>query len=123
MIRVSKSIAFILMAGMLASCARIPYKSEHSPKPVTSAEKPAGYQIVQHIHEKEYQFFLFWGIFSIDADGQEKAFRPYLDSGDAIVNVRSRQQWDVISWLASSFTYGIVHLVKTEFEGDLVRKA
>jgi hypothetical protein len=112
----------VLLSLALSGCAAIPYEST-SEKPVTANAQSAGYQFVQHIAETHYQFHFLWGLIPFRVEGQEGVFKKYINNGDAIVNVRSSQEWDIISWLASSFTYGIVHLTHTEFEGDLVKKA
>lgn len=117
------SLLVVLTASAsLTGCAKIPYKSA-AQKPVTSYAAPEGYKFLQHVSDEKYQFHLFWGLVAFDADGQDGVFSKYINNGDAIVNVTSNQKWDIISWLASSFTYGIVHLTHTEFNGDLVQKA
>ena len=120
----AKIFFLLLLAASFSfsGCAKIPYKSA-SEKPVTSYAAPEGYKFLQHISEDKYQFHLFWGLVAFQAEGQNGVFSKYINNGDAIVNVTSNQEWDIISWLASSFTYGIVHLTHTEFNGDLVQKA
>lgn len=119
----SKLFALLIIAAFsLTGCAKLPYKNSTG-KPVTANPAPAGYNQVQHIKEDNYEFFLFWGLVPFKVEGQDGAFRNYIHAGDAIVNVRTEQEWDIISWLASGFTYGIVHLVHAEYQGDLVKKS
>jgi len=122
----NKSLVPVLVCALallvVSGCMSISYYSQ-TEKPALTGDLPEGYAFKQHITESRRNIYLVWGLIPFRTVEQNEIFAPYLKTGDGLANVRSKQEWDLISWLISGFSYGFVQTVHTEYEGDLIAKA
>jgi len=121
-----KPLPAVLLALSLAltttGCSTITYYTQ-TDKLVVTGDLPKGYEFKQHISESKRNIYLVWGLVPFHVVEQHEIFTPYLRTGDGLANVTSTQEWDLLSWIISGFTYGFVQTLNTEYEADLVSKA
>ena len=116
----ASAVAFALILP-LAGCASINYYTQ-TDKPVITGDLPERFEFKQHINESKRNIYLVWGLVPFRVVEQNEIFAPYLKTGDGLANVRSKQEWDLLSWIISGFTYGFVFTLNTEYEADLIAK-
>ena len=70
-----------------------------------------GYTIVKHFHKKKKQWWLIGYIFNTSK------VELKVTAGDGIVNLRSKTKWDLVDFIVTGLTGGLVNSVTIEVEG------
>ena len=120
-LKIPAKLFIVLLAVAASGCARLNYYAT-AEQPVTTSDLPPGYEFKQHISESKRQIYLLWGLIPFRVVEQHEVFTPYLKTADGLANVQSKQEWDLLSWLISGFSYGFIQTLHTEFEADLITK-
>ena len=110
-----------LLLFPILGCAPINYYTQ-TDKPVITGDLPERFEFKQHVSESKRNIYLVWGLVPFRVVEQNEIFAPYLKTRDGLANVRSKQEWDLLSWIISGFTYGFVFTLNTEYEADLIAK-
>ncbi len=115
------SILALSLALTTIGCSAVTYYTQ-TDKPVVTSDLPKGYEFKQHISESKRNIYLVWGLIPFRVVEQHEVLIPFLRTGDGLVNVTSKQEWDLLSFIIGGFTYGFVQTLNTEYAADLVTK-
>jgi hypothetical protein len=114
--------ALVLSGNLFTGCAHVNHHVDGGNVPVSmTSHVGRDYDIVTDFHDSRKKVFFLWNLIPASTFNGGEIAEYHLAQNDGIANLSINTSYDVLDWLVTLFTAGLVSTMDIDVHGDLIR--